>query len=41
MQTSTLLAPRELLLAVPFQAGLAMHQDWDWMIRVAAHWAWG
>ncbi|MGA8531475.1 MAG: glycosyltransferase [Acidobacteriaceae bacterium] len=37
MQSSTLLAPRELLLAVPFQAGLAMHQDWDWTIRVAGH----
>ncbi len=37
LQTSTLLAPRELLLAVPFQPGLPMHQDWDWMIRVAAH----
>jgi glycosyltransferase involved in cell wall biosynthesis len=37
MQTSTLLAPRELLLAVPFQTGLALHQDWDWTIRVAAH----
>lgn len=37
LQTSTLLASRELLLAVPFQAGLAMHQDWDWLIRVTAH----
>ncbi len=37
MQTSTLLAPRDLLLAVPFQPGLAMHQDWDWLIRVASH----
>jgi glycosyltransferase involved in cell wall biosynthesis len=37
LQTSTLLAPRELLLAVPFQSGLAMHQDWDWTIRVTAH----
>jgi glycosyltransferase involved in cell wall biosynthesis len=37
MQTSTLLASRELLLAVPFQTGLPMHQDWDWTIRVAAH----
>lgn len=35
MQTSTLLAPRDLLLAVPFSEGLAMHQDWDWLIRVA------
>jgi len=37
MQCSTLLAPRELLLAVPFKAGLPMHQDWDWLIRVTAH----
>jgi hypothetical protein len=37
MQSSTLLAPRELLLAVPFQSGLPMHQDWDWLIRVTAH----
>ncbi len=36
MQTSTLLAPRELLLAVPFNEGLAMHQDWDWLIRTAS-----
>lgn len=37
MQTSTLLAPRDLLLAVPFQPGLPLHQDWDWLIRVASH----
>jgi glycosyltransferase involved in cell wall biosynthesis len=37
MQTSTLLAPRDLLLAIPFRDGLPMHQDWDWLIRVAAH----
>ncbi|MGA8161383.1 MAG: glycosyltransferase [Acidobacteriaceae bacterium] len=37
LQSSTLLAPRELLMAVPFQTGLPMHQDWDWTIRVAAH----
>ncbi|HEY6445611.1 MAG TPA: glycosyltransferase family 2 protein [Acidobacteriaceae bacterium] len=37
MQTSTLLAPRDLLLAVPFRDGLAVHQDWDWIIRVAAY----
>ncbi len=36
MQCSTLLAPRELLLAVPFQSGLPMHQDWDWLVRVAS-----
>jgi glycosyltransferase involved in cell wall biosynthesis len=37
MQTSTLLVSRELLLAVPFRQGLKMHQDWDWLIRAAAH----
>lgn len=37
MQTSTILAPRDLLLAVPFQSGLPLHQDWDWLIRVASH----
>jgi glycosyltransferase involved in cell wall biosynthesis len=37
MQCSTLLTPRDLLLAVPFRSGLALHQDWDWLIRVAAH----
>jgi glycosyltransferase involved in cell wall biosynthesis len=37
MQTSTLLAPRDLLLAIPFRSGLPMHQDWDWLIRVASH----
>lgn len=36
MQTSTLLAPRDLLLAIPFTEGLPMHQDWDWLIRAAA-----
>jgi len=37
MQTSTLMAPRDLLLAIPFREGLRMHQDWDWLIRAAAH----
>lgn len=37
MQTSTLLAPRDLLLAIPFREGLAMHQDWDWLIHAACH----
>ena len=36
LQTSTLLAPRELLLRIPFTAGLRKHQDWDWLLRVAA-----
>lgn len=34
VQTSTLLAPRALLLEVPFQPGLSVHQDWDWLLRV-------
>jgi glycosyltransferase involved in cell wall biosynthesis len=33
MQTSTLMAPRELLTAVPFRSGLPRHQDWDWVLR--------
>jgi glycosyltransferase involved in cell wall biosynthesis len=33
LQTSTLLASKELLLNLPFQAGLRMHQDWDWVLR--------
>jgi hypothetical protein len=37
MQTSTLLVPRDLLLAVPFRRGLKRHQDWDWLLRAAAH----
>ncbi len=37
IQSSTLLAPRELLLAVPFESGLPMHQDWDWLIRAASY----
>ncbi len=35
MQTSTLLAPRELLLRAPFTAWLPLHQDWDWLLRVS------
>jgi glycosyltransferase involved in cell wall biosynthesis len=37
LQTSTLLVPRDLLLRVPFRTGLKMHQDWDWILRAAAH----
>jgi len=37
MQTSTLLIPRNLLLDVPFRAGLQMHQDWDWLLRAEKH----
>ncbi len=36
LQTSTLLAPRDLLLRIPFTPGLLKHQDWDWLLRVAA-----
>lgn len=36
LQTSTLLAPRALLQRLPFAAGLRKHQDWDWLLRVAA-----
>lgn len=35
IQTSTIFAPRSLLLRVPFSPGLPRHQDWDWLIRVA------
>ena len=35
LQTSTLLASRELLLRVPFASGLKKHQDWDWLLRVS------
>ncbi|HEX4203115.1 MAG TPA: glycosyltransferase family 2 protein [Ktedonobacteraceae bacterium] len=46
VQTSTLLAPKSLLQSVPFTAGLTRHQDWDWLMRIAARsgvgfeWAW-
>lgn len=33
LQTSTLLAKRDLLLEVPFRKGLRRHQDWDWLLR--------
>ncbi len=36
LQTSTLLAPRELLIRVPFTLGLRKHQDWDWLLCVTA-----
>ncbi|QNI32688.1 glycosyltransferase family 2 protein [Alloacidobacterium dinghuense] len=36
LQTSTLLAKRSLLCEVPFVSGLKRHQDWDWLLRVAA-----
>jgi glycosyltransferase involved in cell wall biosynthesis len=33
IQSTMILAPRELLLAVPFADGLPGHQDWDWVLR--------
>jgi glycosyltransferase involved in cell wall biosynthesis len=33
MQTSTLIAKRQLLLEMPFRDGLRKHQDWDWILR--------
>ncbi len=33
LQTSTLVAPRALLVKVPFARGLKKHQDWDWLLR--------
>ncbi len=33
---STLLVPRELLIAVPFREDLAVHDDADWILRAAA-----
>lgn len=34
IQTSTIFTKKELLQQVPFQSGLAKHQDWDWLLRV-------
>jgi hypothetical protein len=33
MQTSTLMVPRELALAVPFRRELRRYQEWDWLLR--------
>lgn len=33
VQTSTLLAPRPLLLSVPFREDLHRHEDYDWLLR--------
>ena len=35
VQSSTVLAPRDLLLRLPFTDGLPVHQDWDWLLRAA------
>jgi len=37
LSTSTLLFPKDLYCQVPFQAGLARHQDLDWMLRATEH----
>jgi hypothetical protein len=34
LQTSSLLARRQLLREAPFTPGLKRHQDWDWVLRV-------
>ena len=34
--TSMILAPRELLLRMPFTPGLRRHQEWDWLLRATA-----
>ena len=36
-QTSSFLATRDLILAVPFRKDLKCHQDWDWYLRVMHH----
>jgi len=36
VQTSTLLASRQLFQKVPFTDGLKIHQDWDWLLRASA-----
>jgi glycosyltransferase involved in cell wall biosynthesis len=37
LMSSTLLAPRELLIKVPFKCGLKRHQDLDWVLGAARH----
>jgi glycosyltransferase involved in cell wall biosynthesis len=37
LSTITLLFPKDLYCQVPFQAGLARHQDLDWMLRATEH----
>ena len=34
IQTSTIFTSKKLLEQVPFQEGLAKHQDWDWLLKV-------
>jgi hypothetical protein len=33
IQTSTILAPRSLLMEIPFSSSLPVHQDWDWVLN--------
>ena len=33
LTTSMTFAPKELLLRLPFPAGMRKHEDWDWMLR--------
>jgi glycosyltransferase involved in cell wall biosynthesis len=46
INTSTIMAKRELLLRHPFTAGLREHQEWDWLLRatedpqVSIEWVW-
>jgi glycosyltransferase involved in cell wall biosynthesis len=35
--SSVIFARRRLMLAVPLTRGLPKHQDWDWVLRAAAH----
>ncbi|MFD1345130.1 glycosyltransferase family 2 protein [Nesterenkonia halotolerans] len=34
LQSSTLFFPKALALAVPFDASVKIHMDWDWLIKV-------
>ncbi len=34
MYTSTLLCPREMAAATPWDDSLALHEDWDWLVRL-------
>ena len=36
MHTSTLMCDRDLLAAESWDYGLRLHEDWDWLVRVAA-----
>ena len=37
MVTPTLFTKRDLLLAMPFRAGMRKHQDWDWVLRASSY----